>query len=165
MPMAPTRFKSIHSLDDESCALIVERNGIDVEIVCRIVVGRGVRMVTSEPDEFDRLGLPPRKLAAAVIAFNMEMNSKSSAKVIKSLEVVGKDLYRAEFHTESTTEPLVVDVCFRDADGIKWLQFEPDGFLMRGEASSRELTSIIMAFHELQHPLSAQPPHPQQKTP
>lgn len=66
--MNRSHLRSIQSLDDGTCKLVVEQDVTDVELVCRIVVGRGVRMVTSEPDELDRLGLPPRKLAAAVIA-------------------------------------------------------------------------------------------------
>lgn len=67
--MNRSRLKSIHSINDGTCKLVAERDGTNVELVCRIAVGRGVRMVTSEPDDLDRLGLPPRKLAAAVIAF------------------------------------------------------------------------------------------------
>ncbi|NVB41802.1 hypothetical protein G6O69_28475 [Pseudenhygromyxa sp. WMMC2535] len=63
------KIESIHYTGDGSCVVTVLVDGRARELVCSIVEARGVKMITSEPDELDRLGADPRPLVSAVLAF------------------------------------------------------------------------------------------------
>lgn len=67
--MIGMKIKSINYTGDATCVVTVLVDGRARDLACTVVEAMGVKMVTSEPDELDRLGVDPRPLVSAVLAF------------------------------------------------------------------------------------------------
>lgn len=67
--MSNVELHSIRSHGDGCCLVVLRIEGRERELLCTTVQAHGIKAVTSRPDELDRIGVDPRPLVAAILAF------------------------------------------------------------------------------------------------
>lgn len=66
-----TRMTSIVLVTDHEYEVIFDVDGTSRRCICRVAEEDGIRVVEPFPDIFATLAIPPRLIAAAVLAFDV----------------------------------------------------------------------------------------------